>query len=289
MDDKNRISILKSISVFPRSSSSDWDNYQRITRFNYRRTLLAIASANGYFALLKYPSLKLLNIVASIKPKVMDLDFSLDDTKLVYVSSSKLYTHILSTKRLIHVQSLKEGSFRTIRWINKNSLITIIHRHGKSPLLQRWDSDFSAENDINSKKTLWFQTNARSLYKTSRAVTSMEIAHNYGCAIVACADLSIIIIDIYTLTILQRKTKIHDFSITSLIIHPKGTHIFTASADARLQVIKVSYKKGLSNTFFFLFFATITGILAVTSIIYPSLNQKLQKYYPTLFRLLMQN
>ncbi|EMR11374.1 hypothetical protein PNEG_00400 [Pneumocystis murina B123] len=287
--EKKMITILKSISIFPQSSNNDWDNYQRITRFNYRRTLLAIASANGYFALLKYPSLKLLSTVASIKPMVMDLDFSLDDSKLVYVSSSKLYTHILSTKRLIHVQSLKEGSFRTIRWINKNSLITIIHRHGKSPLLQRWDSDFSTENDINSKKTLWSQTNARSLYKTSRAVTSMEIAHNYGCIVVACADLSIIIIDIYTLTILKRKTKIHEFSITSLIIHPKGTHIFTASADARLQVIKVSYKKGSSTTVFFLFFATIAGILAIISIIYPVFNQKLAKYYLTLFRLLIRN
>ncbi|KTW30744.1 hypothetical protein T552_00456 [Pneumocystis carinii B80] len=287
--EKKMITILKSVSVFPRASNNNWDNYQRITRFNYQKTLLAIASANGYFALLKYPSLKLLSTVASIKPMVMDLDFSLDDSKLIYVSSSKLYTHMLSTKRLIHVQSLKEGSFRTIRWINKNSLITIIHRHGKSPLLQRWDSDFSTENDINSKKTLWSQTNACSLYKTSRAVTSMEIAHNYGWAVIACADLSIIIVDIYTLTILQRKTKIHDFPITSLIIHPKGTHIFTASADARLRVIKVSYKKRLSTTFFFIFFATIAGILAIISIIYPMFIQKLSNYYSTLFQLFMQN
>ncbi|KAG4302253.1 hypothetical protein PCK1_001525 [Pneumocystis canis] len=273
--DKKTISISKSISIFPQSSIDSWDNYQRITRFNHSRTFLAIASANGYLALLKYPSLKPITSVMFIEPMVIDLDFSPNDSKLVYVSLLKLYTFVFSTKRQIHIQSLKEGTFRAVRWINENSLITIIHQQKQPPLLQRWEANFTNENQIHTERTLWIQTNACFLHKTSRAVTCMEMARTKQWAIIACADFSIIIIDIYTLKVLQKKSKMHMFPITALTISPNETQVLSVSVDARLQVIDICNKGGLTVTIFFTFSVIIAIILGAISIIYSVFNQKL--------------
>lgn len=274
VQEKKTIIILKSLSIFPLLNNNNCDDYQRITRFNHSRTLLAIASANGYFALLKYPSLKLMNSITLVKPMVMDLDFSLDDSKMVYVSLSKLYTFIFSIKQ-VFVQSLKEGTFRAVRWIDKNTLISVIHRQGKPPLLQRWKGDFTIEKNLYSEKTIWIQTNSCSLHKKSHAVTCIDIAYAGQWMVIACADLSITIVNIHTLKILQRKTKIHTFPITALTINSKETQILTVSADARLQVIDVFNKKKFSSFILLLFFAAIAAILATIPIIHPAFYQKL--------------
>lgn len=77
-----RMTISKSVSIFPQLSNDNWDSYQRITRLNHSKTLLAIASANGYFTILKYPSLKPIISVMSVEPMVIDLDFSPNDSKV---------------------------------------------------------------------------------------------------------------------------------------------------------------------------------------------------------------
>ncbi|KAG5439336.1 hypothetical protein PCK2_000834, partial [Pneumocystis canis] len=216
--EKKTITTLKSISIFPPLSTHNWDHYQRITRFNNSRTFLAIASANGYLALLKYPSLKPITNVMFIEPM------------LVYVSSSKLYTFIFSIKRQVHVQLLEKGTFRALRWINENSLITVIHQQRQPPLLQRWEANFINENQIHAEKMLWIQTNAYFLHKTARAVTCMEIAHTRKWAVIATADFSIIIIDTCTLRvkkILQKTSKMHKFPITALTINPYETQVLT--------------------------------------------------------------
>ncbi|KAG5518946.1 hypothetical protein PMAC_002477 [Pneumocystis sp. 'macacae'] len=262
-EEKKTMTILKSVSIFPQLSNHNWDSYQRITRLNHSRSLLAIASANGYFTILKYPSLKSIIAVTSVEPMVIDLDFSPNDTKLVYISPSKLYTFTLSAKRYTSNQLLKEGTFRTVRWINENSLITAIHMQGKTPFIQLWKANFVTENGIYTEKKIWTQVRSRSLHKTALAVTCMEIMRTNCSAVIACADLSIVIIDIYTLKILQKKSRIHGLPITALAINPKETLVLTASADSRLQVIDIRKKKIPLVTIFLLFFTMIVAILAI--------------------------
>ncbi|KTW26871.1 uncharacterized protein T551_03333 [Pneumocystis jirovecii RU7] len=261
--EKKTMTISKSVSIFPQLSNDNWDSYQRITRLNHSKTLLAIASANGYFTILKYPSLKPIISVMSVEPMVIDLDFSPNDSKLVYISSSKLYTLTLSTKRHTNSQVLKEGTFRTVRWIDENSLITAIHIQGQAPLIQLWKANFVTENDIYFEKKIWTQVNSRPLHKTSSAVTCMEVIPTNSSAVIACADLSIIIIDIYTLRILQKRSRIHGLPITALAINPKKTLILTASADSRLQVIDICKKKESITAIFLLFLTLIIAILAI--------------------------
>ncbi|KAG9324487.1 hypothetical protein KVV02_006081 [Mortierella alpina] len=246
-------------------SSKNFDDYQKVTRFNKDGTMLATGGTDGVIALLKYPTLTAAMPVTQFKGhEILDLDFSADGAHLAAVSSQNLWIISTETGRVLEVitnpvlNKSKPHEFRICRFGRgafSNILYTAVNGDkNKKPFVCMWDA------------SKW--TRIRTLTVGPKPITACAMSSDGKLIAFGSADLGVRICSSKTLQVLMTVPKTHAFPVTSLAFNSDGSLLASGSVDASCHVIVVPKTFPKNNNFVMLVLALLFVFLAAAIQIY---------------------